>query len=282
MVLRCLLQTPAQQTVILTQVAFCFVLPSALMSQNSNSTCLPADITIKLLRDYPTTPVAHCREVANGNNLEHGLEKPLMIVVDLRKNGPALDSVPAQFFGNAVGGSFCMPPHVTTAPQESGASCSTATPAQDCCDQLRIRPGEHYTSILLAAALAVRKGLEALRADPNSLQRLAAGTALYASMPPEQLHKRLASPDFMPLRDAALLVSSWRHMPTDHLDFGGGKAHSLLGSLMPASPRFVNITSGPEGDGLMCILRLPRDGLAKVQQSQLLNYIAPEAQLLVQ
>ena len=45
--------------------------------------------------------------------------------------------------------------------------------------------------------------------------------------------------------------------------------------------RAVNVTTGPGGDGLMCILRLPRDGLAKVQQSQLLNYIAPEAQLIV-
>lgn len=49
LVLRCLLQTPAQHTVILTQVAFCFVLPSALMSHKSNSTRLSADITIKLL-----------------------------------------------------------------------------------------------------------------------------------------------------------------------------------------------------------------------------------------
>ena len=230
----------------------------------------------------PIHPDLHCREIANGNNLEQGLEKPLMIAVDLRKNGPAQDCVPGQFFGNAVGGSFCMPPHATTAPQESDASCSTATPAQDCSKQQKALPGEYYTSTVLAAALAVRQGLEALRADPNCLQVQAAGIAQYAGMPSEQMHKLLASPDFLPARDVALWISSWVNMPTDRVDFGGGKAEVLLGSLMPACLRAVNVTSGPGGDGRMCILRLPRDGVAKVQQSQLLNNIAPEAQLLVQ
>ena len=231
---------------------------------------------------HPIHPDLHCREVANGNNLEQGLEKPLMIAVDLRKNGPAQDCVPGQFFGNAVGGSFCMPPNVTTAPQKSHASSEVATPAQDRSKQQKALPGECYTSIVLAAALAVRQGLEALRADPHCLQVQAAGIAQYAGMPPEQMHKLLASPDFLPARDVALWVSSWVNMPTDRVDFGGGKAEVLLGSVMPACLRAVNVTSGPEGDGLMCILRLPRDGLAKVQQSQLLNHIAPEAQLLVQ
>ncbi len=50
---------------------------------------------------------------------------------------------------------------------------------------------------------------------------------------------------------------------------------------MPACTRAVNVTAGPDGDGLMCIVRLPREGLAKVQQSQLLELIAPEARLII-
>ena len=222
-----------------------------------------------------------CREVANGNSLETGLQKPLLIAVDLRKNGPALDLVPNQFFGNAVCASVCMPPNANTALQESDASSDGVSPAQDCSNQLNTLRGEHYTSILLAAALTVRKGLEALRAEPNCLQVQAARVAQYAGMPPEQVHKLLASPDLMPARDVALWVSSWRNMPTDSVDFGGGKPDIVLGGFMPACSRAVNVSLGPGGDGLMCILRLPRDGLAKVQQSQLLNYITPEARLTV-
>jgi len=54
-----------------------------------------------------------------------------------------------------------------------------------------------------------------------------------------------------------------------------------LTPLMPACTRAVNVTAGPDGDGLMCIVRLPREGLAKVQQSQLLELIAPEARLII-
>ena len=218
-----------------------------------------------------------CREVANGHSLETGLQKPLLFTVDLRKNGPAVDCVPNQFLGNCVCGCVCMPPNANTALQESDASSDVASPAQDRSHQLKTMPGECYTSILLAAALAVRKSLEALRADPNCLQVQAATFARSAGMSPKQL---LASPDLTPARDA-LWMSSWTNMPTDKVDFGGGKPEFLLGGLMPASLRAVNVTTGPGGDGLMCILRLPRDGLAKVQQSQLLNHIAPEARLIL-
>ena len=218
-----------------------------------------------------------CREVANGHSLETGLQKPLLFAVDLRKNGPAVDCVPNQFFGNAACGCVCMPPNANTALQESDAPSDVASPAQHCSSQLKTLPGECYISILLAAAFAVRKSLEALRADPNCLQVQATSFARSAGMSPEQL---LASPDLTLARDA-LWVSSWRNMPTDSVDFGGGKPDIVLGGLMPASLREVNVTSGPEGNGLMCILRLPRDGLAKVQQSELLNYVAPEARLIV-
>ena len=50
---------------------------------------------------------------------------------------------------------------------------------------------------------------------------------------------------------------------------------------MPAMTRVVNVTAGPEGDGLMCMIRLPKDGVAQVEQSQLLKFVAREARLMV-
>jgi hypothetical protein len=70
-------------------------------------------------------------------------------------------------------------------------------------------------------------------------------------------------------------------MAIDDVDFGGGKLRFKLGGLMPACTCAVKVTAGPDGDGLMCILRLPRDGLAKIHQSQLLQHIAPEARLII-
>ncbi|KAA6421201.1 MAG: hypothetical protein FRX49_08900 [Trebouxia sp. A1-2] len=216
------------------------------------------------------------REIANGNNLEKGLQKCFLNAVDLRKHGAAADVIPKQHFGNAVGGAFSMPPDMSTASRTDTAAGSTA---QQLTGQSQASLGRHYMNTLAAAACAVRKGLEALRADPDVVQTLAASYMQY--MQPEKVHELLASPDFVPARDAALWVSSWRHMAIDDVDFGGGKPRFKLGCLMPACTRAVNVTAGPDGDGLMCIVRLPREGLAKVQQSQLLEHIAPEARLII-
>jgi hypothetical protein len=220
--------------------------------------------------------VIPCREVANGNNLEQGLQKCFLNAVDLRKHSAAADVIPKQYFGNAVGGAFSMPPDCSTASCTDTAAGSTAQEHQV---QSQESLGRHYLKVLAAAACAVRKSLEALRADPHALQTLAASSMQF--MQPEQVHELLASPDFVPVRDAALWVSSWRHMAIDEVDFGGGKPRFKLGSLMPACTRAVNVTAGPDGDGLMCIVHLPREGLAKVQQSQLLELIAPEARLII-
>ena len=79
------------------------------------------------------------------------------------------------------------------------------------------------------------------------------------------------------MRDAALYVSNWDNMAVDNVDFGEGKACFKLGCLMPACTHVALLSSSPAKDGLMCILRLPKDGFAKVQQSQVLKHIAPEA-----
>lgn len=77
------------------------------------------------------------------------------------------------------------------------------------------------------------------------------------------------------------MVSSWRHAPTDNVDFGGGRAKFVMGSGMPAMTRAISVTAGSDGDGLWCVIRLPKDGLARVEQSQLLEFVAPEAKLII-
>lgn len=140
--------------------------------------------------------------------------------------------------------------------------------------------GAHYLSFLAAAAGAVRSGLQALRADPSSLQTQAAHATHYMQQQ-QQVQTLLASADFVPIRDCALWISSLRHMPTDTVDFGGGKARSVMGCLMPAMTLAVNVTAGPDGDSLICVIRLPKDGVARVEQSQLLELVAPEARLII-
>jgi len=223
--------------------------------------------------------VIPCREVANGNNLEKGLQKCFLNAVDLRKHSVAADVIPKQYFGNAVGGAFSMPPDSSTTSLAFPTDTAAGSTAQEHQVQSQALLGRHYMKVLAAATCAVRKGLEAFRADPDVVQTLAA--SYMQLMHPAQVHQLLASPDFVPVRDAALWVSSWRHMAIDDVDFGGGKPRFKLGSLMPACTRAVNVTAGPDGDGLMCIVRLPREGLAKVQQSQLLEQIAPEARLII-
>ena len=220
-----------------------------------------------------------CREIANGNDLQLGLQKCFIISTDLRKNGAAASIVPEKYFGNAVGGSFCMPPDACTSSQDPAATAETSSHVQETAVKSTKASGAHYLSILTAAAGAVRGALQAFRADPSCLETQAASATQYLQH--QQVHDLLASADFVPVRDAALWVSSWRHMATDNVDFGGGKAKYVIGSLMPAQTRAVNVTAGPDGDGLMCIIRLPKDGLTRVTQSQLLDLVAPEAQLII-
>lgn len=207
----------------------------------------------------------HCREIATGSNLEQGLQKCFFNAVDLRKIGSA-PSVSGRHFGNAVGISLSMPPDELRAGLQNPAATveTTSHVPQDAVKPSGVS-GAHYLSVLAAAAGAVRSALQALRADPNGLEAQAANVTQYLHQ--QQVQAMLASTEFVPVRDCALMISSWRHMPTDNVNFGGGKAKLVIGSGMPAMTRAVNVTAGPDGDGLMCIVRLPKDGLARVEQS---------------
>lgn len=218
------------------------------------------------------------REVGNGNDLQHGLQKSLLNAVDFRKNCPDPDVISENYFGHAVGGSFCMPPEMQTTSPESAVAPATNGVTHNQKGQLQNPSDDHLMALIAAAACEVRKGLQSLRNDPNSLSMQAASFLQYLD---QSVMAALDSPEFMPTRDAALWVSSWKNMAIENVDFGSGKAKVHLGCVMPASQRAVNVCAGPNGDGLMCIIRLSRDGLARVQQSKLLDRIAPEAVLLV-
>lgn len=149
-----------------------------------------------------------------------------------------------------------MPPEFSTGCQDPAATAETTRHVQKQTVKSAKMSGAHYLSILAAAADAVRSGLQALPADPSSLQTQAANATHY--MQQQQVQTLLASADFVPIRDCALWIFSLRHMPTDAVDFGGGKARSVMGCLMPATTRAVNVTAGPDGTGLICVIRLPK------------------------
>ena len=226
-----------------------------------------------------TSCAVPCREIANGNNLEQGLQKCFFNTVDLRKIGTAPNIISGKYFGNAVGSYFCMPPDDSFDLQNPAATAETTHHVPEETMKSTEVSNVHYLKVLTAAARVVRSGLQAFRADPSIVQTQAASATQH--LQEDQVHNLLESTDFVPVRDSALVTSSWRHMPTDNVDFGGGKAKFVIGGVMPAMTRVVNVTAGPDGDGLMCIIRLPKDGVARVEQSRLLELIAPEARLII-
>ena len=224
--------------------------------------------------------LVHCREFACGNNLDRGLQKCFLNAADFRTNCLANDTIPPQYFGNAVGATFVMPPDVASlslSPHSSAAGSSISDTAHKQEVQPQVLSAEKCGVILAAAACAIRQSVQAFRTDPDSLQMQAAS---HMQQREQSVKAWLASPGFMPVRDAALFVSSWRNMAVDEVDFGAGKASLHLGSLVPACQRVADVCAG-NGDGLMCILRLPKEGLNRVQESQLLKHVAPGAVLLV-
>ena len=141
-----------------------------------------------------------------------------------------------------------------------------------------IKPTSHanrYAEVLLAAACASRQSLDALRADPDGIDgdlRM-----IVASVQAGAIKQGLAAPDFHPFRDCALAVTSWRKLGLEGMDFGQGRAKMILGDEVPIQHRFANITEGPVGDGVFCLIRFPGDGFVKLHDSGVLAEIAPGA-----
>ena len=86
---------------------------------------------LETARDHPSSVYLAvlylAGKFANSNNLERGLHKSLFNAVDLRKIGSALSIISGKYFGNAVGGSFCMPPDVGTALPDPAAPAKTTS-----------------------------------------------------------------------------------------------------------------------------------------------------------
>jgi len=200
--------------------------------------------------------------VADGNTLESGLLKCVMNVVDLRRNCTHRDIVPEQYFGNAVGAHVTMPPVMSTNQVDSDSQAKPLT-------------ADKYESVLAAAARSVRNSTETFRADPEILTKTLPMFLPFAN--PKTWRESVESPEFNPQRDGAVFISSWRNMSMASVDFGGGRSEILMGSTVPLEHRVACIVDGPRGDGVMAVVRFPGDGFDRLQDSRLLDHIAPEA-----
>ena len=211
------------------------------------------------------------REIANGNALENGLSKCLVNVVDFRKNCKESELDLEQILGNALGLHVTMPPVMSTHVVDP----ETESYRQTHGSQERPVTDGKYEAIMAAAACAVRKSTDAFRANPRIFAEQCA--RFVNNVHPKDWKAILDMPGFHPVRDCAVFASSWRRLSVEQVDFGEGKAQIMLGDELPAQQRFTVVVDGPGGDGVLCILRLPGDGYAKIQTSRLLSQFAPGA-----
>ena len=161
--------------------------------------------------------------------------------MELRRNFGFEDN---RYFGNAFKPRVVMPPAVRPTSHAS-----------------------HYSEVLAGAACASRQSLDALRADPAGIDddlRM-----IVASVQAGAIKQALAAPDFHPFRDCALAVTSWRKLGLEKVDFGQGRPKMILGDEVPIQHRFANITEGPSGDGVLCMVRFPGVGILANQASAL-------------
>ena len=100
--------------------------------------------------------------------------------VNLRKIGSAPSIIEGRHFGNAAGVSLSMPPEeLCTGLQRPTATEETTSHVPEGTVKTAKVSGARCLSILSAAAGAVRRALQAVRADPNGLQTQAAAVTQY-------------------------------------------------------------------------------------------------------
>ena len=153
------------------------------------------------------------REAAAGNDLTSGLKKCFGYLVDLRRLGSSEGNpIPRDHWGNCVTLQFAMPPAVTEAASASPSSLVQATFA--------------------AAACAIHQATQALKDDPAAVSK---ALAFHLSLvTPSFFKDGLAAPGFNPLRDCAAILSSWRNMSIDRVDFGQGLPVVVAGMYPPS------------------------------------------------
>ena len=131
---------------------------------------------------------------------------------------------------------------------------------------------------LALAACAIRKDVQAIRADPEFVEK---ALAAYPSMMGADFWKTVENaPGFHPFRDCAGLLSSWRGTNLELADFGGGRPWAVAGTTLPWVHKLMFMTTGPGGDGALAITGFTDPEWQQLQSSRILAQLVPEARFL--
>ncbi len=198
-----------------------------------------------------------CREADGGCDLTGGLQKSLSNTVGLRSNGYS-GIEPISYFGNALA-LTTVHPDALIYPQ--GASNTHS-----------------LIDTLTAAASAVRQAVQTFRDDAEQLAN--AGYAMVAPLTDLKPWQQFsASPEMNPFRQYSTNVSSWRNM-FNKVDFGEGHPALVFGFPGPTQSKTCVVTEGHGKDGVLCALCFPEADFERLQASQVLHCLAPEASFI--
>jgi len=95
-------------------------------------------------------------------------------------------------------------------------------------------------------------------------------------IPSEPWRQFAAHPELNPLKDCCILVSSWRNLFIK-VDFGQGGPTLIVGRAAPHQGLFCQVMEAPEGDGVLCPISFCDGDFERLQSSQVLQHVAPEA-----
>jgi len=190
-----------------------------------------------------------CREASSGNHLKKGLHQAISNILGLRSNG-FKDLKPNPYFGNAITFVLIQPLPLTTTQSADGSGLSDT---------------------VAAAACAARLATHAFRSDVATSVK-----QLFAALPALVQAEVLQNPDMNPFKGCCLDVVSWRNM-YNKVDFGQGPAVLTLGESLPTLINTSFAMEGPGRDGMLCTLWFSEVEFERLQASQLLHQVAPEA-----
>ena len=128
---------------------------------------------------------------------------------------------------------------------------------------------------MTAAALAVRQAVQTFRDDAEQLTN--AGYAMVAPLTELNAWQQFSAfPEMNTFRQYSTNVSSWRNMFKE-VDFGEGHPALVFGFPGPIQAKACIVTEGPGMNGVLCALCVPEADFERLQASQVLHCLAPEA-----
>jgi len=131
-------------------------------------------------------------------------------------------------------------------------------------------------NILAAAACAVRLSTQRFRVDVNTSVTQLMEQSMGLAPTLEAWKQVAAKPEQNPFDTCHVVMSSWRNV-FDRLDFGQGAPTVIVGTSPPHMLQFCPVTEGPRGDGMLCALAFHEEDFERLQDSRLLQDVAPEA-----